>query len=146
MFRNVLMVSVISEMTCLIAGFVIFSVLGYMSKITGQDIKDVAVGGPGLAFIAYPTALSLLPLSSFWSFLFFLMLLIVSSGSQFMSVEAFVTLVTDISPSLRKHRKKILPIYCISCFLFSVLFITQGGIYWFEIGNAYAFSGWTMLM
>lgn len=38
--------------------------------------------GPGLGFIAYPEALSLLPLPNFWSVLFFIMLLTVALDSM----------------------------------------------------------------
>jgi SNF family Na+-dependent transporter len=36
---------------------------------------DMADGGPSLAFIAFPTALSMMPAAGFFSFLFFVMLL-----------------------------------------------------------------------
>ncbi|CAF5094931.1 unnamed protein product, partial [Rotaria sp. Silwood1] len=47
--------------TSVFAGFAIFSILGYMSLKTGLPIAQVAQGGPGLAFIAYPQALSIMP-------------------------------------------------------------------------------------
>jgi SNF family Na+-dependent transporter len=38
-------------------------------------VTDMADGGPSLAFIAFPTALSMMPAAGFFSFLFFVMLL-----------------------------------------------------------------------
>jgi SNF family Na+-dependent transporter len=54
-------VAVLDGLTGILAGFAIFSVLGYMSLRTGIPVKDLAVGGPGLSFIVYPEALSLMP-------------------------------------------------------------------------------------
>ncbi|CAF1064494.1 unnamed protein product [Didymodactylos carnosus] len=76
------------------AGFAIFSVLGYMSFKTGLPIEQVAKAGPGLAFIAYPVALSIMPAGPVWAVLFFLMLLTLGLDSQivfFSSVIRFKT-------------------------------------------------------
>ena len=43
---------------------------------------SLCVVGPGLAFVVYPRALSLMPLAPMWSALFFFMLFLLGVGSQ----------------------------------------------------------------
>lgn len=99
--------------TSVFAGFAIFSILGHMAHIYGKPVGEVVKDGKslmipltfqkmsksccmvsdvfflhlcagfGLAFIAYPEALTKLPMSSLWSVLFFFMLFIVGLDSQF---------------------------------------------------------------
>ena len=52
--------------TSLIGGVVIFSVLGYMAHESGLNVEDVAEKGPGLAFVVYPTAVSLMPFAGMY--------------------------------------------------------------------------------
>ena len=40
------------------------------------------LAGPGLVFIAYPTAVSMMPLAPFWACVFFTMILFVGLDSQ----------------------------------------------------------------
>ena len=77
-----MILAIFNEGTCLLASLVIFSVLGFMAKTTGKSIDEVGGSGPGLAFVAYPNAINQLPLSPFWSVLFFLMLLFIGLDSQ----------------------------------------------------------------
>lgn len=42
----------------ILAGIGIFSVLGFMAVATGVSVQDVAKGGPGLAFVAFPKIIS----------------------------------------------------------------------------------------
>lgn len=53
-----------------------------MSLKTGLPIEQVAKGGPGLAFVAYPQALSIMPGGPFWAVIFFFMLLTLGLDSQ----------------------------------------------------------------
>ena len=53
-----------------------------MAHNLGVEVSEVAEQGPGLAFVAYPEALTLLPGSSFWAALFFFMLILLGLGTQ----------------------------------------------------------------
>ena len=85
--KDSVVVACLIPLASIIGGCVIFSVLGYMSYVSGIDIARVAESGPGLAFIVYPKAVSLMPLAPFWAVMFFVMLFIVAIDTQFVCVE-----------------------------------------------------------
>uniref|UniRef100_A0A672QF67 Transporter n=1 Tax=Sinocyclocheilus grahami TaxID=75366 RepID=A0A672QF67_SINGR len=142
-YRDCLLLGGLNSATSFVSGFAIFSVLGFMAQEQGVDIADVAESGPGLAFIAYPKAVSMMPLPTFWAILFFIMLLLLGLDSQFVEVEGQITSLVDLYPSfLRKgYRREIF--IAIVCFLFVSVF--QGGMYVFQLFDYYAASGVCLL-
>uniref|UniRef100_A0A672VFW5 Transporter n=1 Tax=Strigops habroptila TaxID=2489341 RepID=A0A672VFW5_STRHB len=103
-YRDCIMLCFLNSSTSLVAGFAIFSVLGFMAREQGVPIAEVAESGPGLAFIAYPAAVTMMPVSQLWSCLFFLMLIFLGLDSQFVCVESMVTALIDMFPGV--FRKK----------------------------------------
>lgn len=65
------------------------------------------VNGPGLAFVVFTEAVLHMPASPFWGFLFFVMLLTLGLDSQFATVEAIITVLSDIK-ALKRIRKELL--------------------------------------
>lgn len=84
-----MLTSAINSATSFVAGFVIFSVLGYMAHAAGRPIQEVATEGPGLVFIVYPAAIATMPGSIFWALIFFMMLLTLGLDSSVSKIVLF---------------------------------------------------------
>ena len=113
------------------SGFVVFSILGYMAYETGASVSDVTTSGPGLAFVVFPKALSLMPWAGFFSVLFFITLLTLGIDSAFSLVEAVNTAVKDKYPHLTLARISLYT--CVLAFVLGLLFITDAGLYYLDI-------------
>ncbi|RWS26933.1 sodium- and chloride-dependent glycine transporter 2-like protein, partial [Leptotrombidium deliense] len=136
-FKDAMIVSVLDTATSLIAGLVIFSVLGAMSHELGLHVKDVVNSGPGLAFVAYPEALTRLPVPQLWSVLFFLMLFTLGLDSEFAMLENVLTSISDEIDFVRRHKLKFTVSLSIICFILGLPCVTRGGQYVFEIMDYY---------
>ncbi|XP_022102535.1 sodium- and chloride-dependent creatine transporter 1-like [Acanthaster planci] len=142
-YRDTLIVTAIGCCTSIYGGLVIFSVLGFMAYEQDVSVGEVSDGGPGLAFIAYPKALSLMPGAPFWSVLFFFMILLVGIDSQFVAVEGLITALVDIFPRQLRggHRREVFTlVVCFLTFLSGLIFVTNGGMYVFKLYDYYAVS------
>ncbi|OQR73138.1 sodium- and chloride-dependent glycine transporter 2-like [Tropilaelaps mercedesae] len=139
-FRDAMIVSILDTVTSIIAGLVIFSVLGAMAHELGVKVEDVVQGGPGLAFVAYPEALARLPCPQFWSVLFFLMLFTLGLDSEFALLENFLTGISDAVPVLRRHKMAFTIITGVCCFILGLPFVTRGGQYVLEVMDKYGGS------
>ena len=75
--------------------------------------------GPGLAFVAYPEGIAMMPIAPFWSVMFFVMLFTLGVDSQFAMIETGVTAIVDEFHFLRKGRRKVgvVGVVCVVLFL-----------------------------
>nr|XP_014345030.1 PREDICTED: sodium- and chloride-dependent creatine transporter 1-like [Latimeria chalumnae] len=84
--------------------------------------------GPGLAFIAYPKAVTLMPAAPFWAALFFFMLLVLGLDSQFVGVEGFITGIMDMLPNSLigvMRRELVVAVCCLICFILDLSMVTK---------------------
>uniref|UniRef100_A0A673JQ86 Transporter n=1 Tax=Sinocyclocheilus rhinocerous TaxID=307959 RepID=A0A673JQ86_9TELE len=127
-YRDCIMLCCLNSGTSFVAGFAIFSVLGFMAYEQNVPIEAVAVSGPGLAFIAYPKAVTMMPWSPLWACLFFMMLIFLGLDSQFVCVESLVTAVVDMYPKTFRvgYRRELLILgMSVTSFLLGLIMLTE---------------------
>ncbi|KAF5299704.1 hypothetical protein FQA39_LY11499 [Lamprigera yunnana] len=137
-YRDAILTSSINCLTSFLAGFVIFSVLGYMAHVQNKSIEMVGLEGPGLVFIVYPEAIATMSGSVFWSIIFFLMLITLGLDSTFGGLEAMITALCDEYPKfLGRHREIFVFGLLIGIYICALPTTTYGGVYLVNLLNVY---------
>ena len=116
-----------------VAGFAVFGIVGFMAQSQGVPFEDAIKGGPQLAFVVYPQAISLLPsMNVLFGAIFFLMLVIAGLTSGISLIEAFTCAITD---KFDWPRGKVVSVICVLGFLGSLIFTTRAGLYILDIAD-----------
>ncbi|XP_053406577.1 sodium- and chloride-dependent taurine transporter-like [Mercenaria mercenaria] len=147
-YRDCFLVSSINSCTSFYGGFAVFSVLGFMAKEQNVTVGEVVSSGPGLAFIAYPKAITQMPLAPAWAVLFFIMILLLGFDSQFVCVEAFLAPIIDAFPQYlynKRNRMIFTAIFVVVCYIPALSMVTEGGMYVFQVFDYYCASGFVLL-
>jgi SNF family Na+-dependent transporter len=131
--RDALFIAFGNSATSMYAGVVVFGVVGFIAKTKGVDVADVITAGPGLAFIVYPEAVTVMDASPLFSFLFFFMLILLAISSVCGSWEAFIASIMDEFPKLRNKRVLIMVVSCFVAFLAGIPICFDSGFLLFQL-------------
>ncbi|XP_075550071.1 sodium-dependent proline transporter-like [Dermacentor variabilis] len=134
---SVRIICIMDFLTSAFASLVIFSVLGNLAHTLDVPIEEVVSAGPGLAFVTYPEALSLLTFPNLWAVLFFTMLFMLGIDSQMANCEFVIKSIQDLFPPLEGRREVATFLYCVSCFLIGLPLTTRAGLYILTILDNY---------
>ena len=117
--------------TSFLAGFAVFSTLGYLAMALEAPIDKFATEGPGLAFVIYPAAISQMPWwPAAFGVLFFITLLSLGIDSAFSIVEGAIGGIRD---KWHVSRMKATAVFCSAGLIIGLLFCTRGGLHWIDI-------------
>ncbi|XP_050095725.1 sodium-dependent nutrient amino acid transporter 1-like isoform X1 [Anopheles aquasalis] len=139
-YRDVTIVSVMDTLTSMLAGLIVFGVIGHLAHVLdAPNIQQVVRGGTGLAFITYPDAIAKF---SFWpqffAIAFFLMLFVLGIGSNVGMATTIMTVIRDRFPGLQPALVAIG--IAIVGFSIGVIYTTPGGQYLLDFLDFYGAS------
>ncbi|XP_055596968.1 sodium-dependent nutrient amino acid transporter 1-like isoform X2 [Uranotaenia lowii] len=139
-YRDVTIVSILDTCTSMLAGLIVFGVIGHLAHVMdAPDISKVVRGGAGLAFITYPDAIAKFRFwPQFFAVAFFLMLFVLGIGSNVGMATTIMTLVRDRFP----HLKPALVAFVIAIFGYGIgiIYTTPGGLYLMDFLDFYGAS------
>jgi NSS family neurotransmitter:Na+ symporter len=132
--KSIVWVAIGNFSVSIMSGVVVFGTLGYMAFTQGVPIAEVVQGGPSLAFVTFPMAITLMPAwNEIIALVFFVMLLTLGIDSAFSIFEAFATAFKDRFPNVSV--KKITLIIASPCAVLSLLFTSGAGLYYLDIAD-----------
>jgi NSS family neurotransmitter:Na+ symporter len=130
--NNTVITSLCDTSFAFLAGFAVFSTVGYIMQAMGVSLQDVTIAGIGLAFVTYPVGISLMPaLNQLTGVLFFLMFWLIGLSSAYYL--AYAGYIVPLVDKFGWNRKKVAFWGCLIGFLIGLLYCTQGGLYWLDI-------------
>ncbi len=133
--NNAFMTVLINCGFSILAGIMIFSVLGYMAQEQGKPLTEVVSAGVGLAFVTLPAAINLLPAPYIFGPLLFLALVVAGLSSHISIMEAVTSAVID---KLKWSRKKAANWVIGIGFVLSMAFATNGGLLLLDLVDHFA--------
>jgi SNF family Na+-dependent transporter len=90
---DTVLINMLNCLLSLVAGFAVFTVIGYLVSI-GSPVSD-KVQSIGLAFVSYPAAIEQMKGANFWALLFGITLFCLGIDSSFSTLEATSTVIHD---------------------------------------------------
>ena len=132
--NNAIMTVFINCGFSMMAGVMIFAVLGYMSGQQGVSLTEVVSSGVGLAFVTIPTAINLLPMPWLLGPMFFIALVVAGMSSHISIMEAIVSSAMD---KLGWTRRRTAAVICGAGALISMAYATNGGLLLLDIVDYY---------
>lgn len=133
--NNAFMTVLINCGFSILAGIMIFSVLGYMAQEQGKPLTEVVSAGVGLAFVTLPAAINLLPAPYILGPLFFFALVVAGLSSHISIMEAVTSAIMD---KLKWSRKKAANIVIGVGLVASMAFATNGGLLLLDLVDHFA--------
>ena len=133
--NNAAIIGLADFTTSFVAGLAVFATLGAMAFVTEKagnpvHIEQVAAGGPGLAFVAFPYALAQLPGSAWWSFVFFSTLVTLGIDSAFSITESVLAAIVD---KTGWKRCIVLPVMSVVGLAIGLVYARTGGLNWLGV-------------
>jgi len=124
--RDALIICLADSATSILAGTVIFSILGYLAYELDLPIEKVVNSGAGLAFVSYPEVLAKFNfVPQVFAVLFFLMLITLCMGSAVGLTNNVISVICDYFPST--SRSLITAFICLAGLSTGLLYVTPGG-------------------
>lgn len=128
--NNAFMTSLGDALTAFLAGIVVFSTTGYVAYRLGVPVNEAIASGPGLAFVAYPEAISMMPVAPvLFGVIFFITIFTLGLDSAFSLTESVVAAIMD---KFSLGRKLTAVIVSGAAFLIGLVFISRGGLLWLD--------------
>ena len=109
-----------------------------LRNCTQNYYMDKFKGGPGLAFVTFPEAMTQLPAPQLWSVLFFVMVLMVGVSSQIGILLGFLLPIHDTFLQKRISQSKFTGLTVMVLAAIGSIFCLRSGLNWVDIFDGYS--------
>lgn len=128
--QDTLIIALCNSLYEVIAGFVVFSIIGFLGMTPEKDGESLSTFTVG--FLTYPLALVEMPASNFFSVIWFLTITLLGLSSAVALIESLITVVNESVMGRRIPRWAIATGLTVTSFLISLVYCTQFGFYFLD--------------